>query len=474
MKKFLLIIFLFFCCLSVNAQERKFAGSEYLSGISYMKYDGNTHYYRNAQVIRDVDTGELAYCVEPFKLLVDNSSYGSDNYARYGISDANWDKIKLLAYYGYGYKGHMNKKWISVTQLLIWRTLYPNYQFEWIDNVDDRNIIEPYIYEIRELQAMVDTHYTLPKLNHNYEVDINGVLTLKDTNYVLKYYDIISSDFKVDKSSNTLAISAGDEIKEGKIHLRRADNTEDNFASFFYSSASQNVLKRGNVTPIDFEINITVKEGKIVVNKIDSSDLDIKSKDAVLDGAVFELYDSEMNLIKEYVIENNQATFNNLSYGKYYVKEKVPGNGYYLNEEVYEVIIDENNMEKEITVGNSVIKSTVKITKYYGSKSDYDNNKMKKESNVSFSIYDDSDNLVYEGKTNKDGILEVTLPYGNYVLKQIDSTNGYKMSDDYLFSINSESSHSIDIVLYDFKIEVPNARISMFKFFKRLLERYFA
>ena len=63
MKKFLLIIFLFFCCINVNAQERRFAGSEYLTGISYMKYDGNTHYYRNAQVIRDVDTGDLAYCV---------------------------------------------------------------------------------------------------------------------------------------------------------------------------------------------------------------------------------------------------------------------------------------------------------------------------------------------------------------------------------------------------------------------------
>lgn len=474
MKKILLIIFLFFCCLTVNAQERKFAGSEYLPGISYMKYDGNTHYYRNAQVIRDVDTGELAYCIEPFKLLVDNSSYSSDNYTRYGISDANWDRIKLLAYYGYGYNGHTNKKWISVTQLLIWKTLYPNYQFEWIDNVDDRNIIEPYIYEMREVNGLVNNHYTLPKLNNHYEIDINGALTLKDNNSVLRYYDIISSDFKIDKSANTMVISAGDEIKEGKIHLRRADNISDNSALFFYSSSSQNVLKRGNVTPIDFEINISVKEGKIVINKIDNSDLDIKSKDAVLDGAIFELYDNEMNLIKESVVENNQAIFNNLSYGNYFVKEKTPGTGYYLNEEVYEIEINENNMEKEITIGNSVIKSTVKITKYYGSKNDYDNNQMKTESGISFNIYDDSNNLVYEGKTNKEGIIELVLPYGNYVLKQVNSTNGYKLSDDYNFSINNDSNHSIDIVLYDFKIEVPNARISMFKFIKHLMERFFA
>ena len=473
MKKFLLIIFLFFCCINVNAQERKFAGSEYLQGVSYVKYDGKTHYYRNAQVIRDVDTGELAYCVEPFKLLVDNTSYSNSSYSNYGISDEVWNKIKLYAYYGYGYGFHTNLKWITVTQMSIWRAIYPNYQFDWIDSVDSKNIINPYSYEVMELNELVNNHYKLPNLNSNYTIDVNGVLTLKDSNKVLKYYDVVSSDFKVDKVSNSIVISAGEELKEGTINLRRAGSLYDNSIEFFYSSSSQNVVKRGNIDSIDFEIKIKVQEGKITVNKV-NNESQLSSTSAELDGAIFELLDSDMNFLKESIVKDNIAIFNNLSFGKYYVREKVPGNGYYLNEEVYEVIIDENEVEKEITIGNNLIKSNVKITKYYGSLDDYHNNKMKKESDITFLIYDNRDNLLYEEKTDKEGTIEILLPYGEYVIKQKNTTNGYKVADDYYLSINNESLDNIDINLYDFKIEVPNARISLFKFFKHLLDNYFA
>ena len=146
MKKILLIIFLFLYCVNVNAEEKKFAGSEYLDGISYMKYDGNTHYYRNAQVIRNTKTNQIAYCVEPFTLLVNDTSYSSSSTynSNFKINKDSWEKIKLYAYYGYGYQGHTDKKWISITQLSIWRELYPNYQFEWIDNTTSRKIIKPY------------------------------------------------------------------------------------------------------------------------------------------------------------------------------------------------------------------------------------------------------------------------------------------------------------------------------------------
>ena len=474
MKKFLLIIFLFFCCINVNAQERRFAGSEYLTGISYMKYDGNTHYYRNAQVIRDVDTGDLAYCVEPFTLLVNNTSYSVSDYRRYGISDEKWDKIKLISFYGYGYGGHTNKRWISITQMLIWRTMYPNYLFEWIDNVDDKIIISPYNKDIKEVMDMVNSHYTLPKLNNNYSIDVNGVLTLTDSNSVLKYYNIISSDFKVDKSNDTLVISAGDIVKEGTIRLQRAGNNYDHGVSFFYSSSSQNVISRGDVKPIDFEIKVNVTTGKIIVNKTEKNDLDLGSKEAKLDGSVFELYDSDMNLISESTVIDNVAVFDNLSFGKYYVKEKKPGKGYYLNNNVYEILIDENNIEQELIIENELIKSKVVITKYYGTKKEYDNNQMKREKNINFLIFDSSNNLVYSGITNKNGILEVVLPYGNYVLKQINSTNGYKVADDYLFSIDEKSSYSIDIVLYDFKIDVPNAGINLIEYLNYFFEKLFS
>ena len=60
MKKFLLIIFLFLSCINVFASERTFVGSEFITGVSYVKDAGSVIQYRNAQVIRDASTGEIA------------------------------------------------------------------------------------------------------------------------------------------------------------------------------------------------------------------------------------------------------------------------------------------------------------------------------------------------------------------------------------------------------------------------------
>ena len=88
MRKFLLIIFLFLSCMNVFASERSFRGSEYIENVFYVKNSGSVTQYRRAQVIRDTVTGEIAYCIEPFSLLVNDSYYDEDTAYNsiYGIS----------------------------------------------------------------------------------------------------------------------------------------------------------------------------------------------------------------------------------------------------------------------------------------------------------------------------------------------------------------------------------------------------
>lgn len=467
MKKILLIIFLFLCFINVNALERKFAGSEFLTGISYMKSDGKIVQYRNAQVIRDLTTNEVAYCVEPFTLLVNNSDYvSSTSNNTFGISSNKWEKIKLYAYYGYGYQNHLDKKWISITQLSIWRTLFPSYTFEWIDNVNSRNIIKPYNKELEELNNLVNRHNVMPKFEDKYYIKINDYITLDDLNGVLDSYIIKHSDFQYEKTGNKLKIDAGKEIKDGKIIFEKVSNNYSNFATYFYSSTSQNVMERGNVSPVTFEVNIATYDGNITVNKVDNDKLD--NSNASLDGAIFDIYDSNMNYISSTTIKDGKGVFDNLSFGKYYIKESKAGIGYYLNQEVYEVVIDKDNIEKEITIGNSIIKSKVKVIKYYGTRDDFKNNQMKKEEGITFKIYDLDNKLVASGITDNNGELEFSLTYGKYILKQINTTSGYQINDDYLIDINENSSHSIDITLYDFKIKVPNAEIDLFRYIREI------
>lgn len=466
MRKFLLMLVVFLCSFNVVfAEEVTFSGREYLEGIAYVKNNGSTVQYRNAQVIRSSEYFmEIAYCVEPFKLLKDNSYYTVDESYNgiYGIDEKTWDRIKLYAYYGYGYPKHYNSNWISITQMSIWREMFPEYQFDWIDNVNDKNVIYPFDNEINELKKLVDTHYTLPNIDKELVAGSHGENIYYDSNEVLEFYRIKSSDFDAKIDGNNLVINTEEE-KEGNITLQRAFHNYVNSVKYFYSSVSQNVIERGDIPFIYYDIHVKVKNGKVEINKVDGDTKNFNSQgEANLDGALFELFSQNDVKIDEKEIVNGKLVFDDLGIGNYYVKEKNPGVGYYLNNKKYEFVIDKDNLEKEITIENNVIKSKVKIIKFYGTKEEFDNNTMSKEENIEFSIYDKANNLIYNNTTDCNGIIEVELPYGKYKLVQETSTKGYKKNDSYYFDINDDSNYSYDIVLYDFKIEVPNASISVF------------
>lgn len=473
MKKILLIIVVFLCSFNVVfAEEVTFSGREFLNGISYVKSDGTNVQYRNAQVIRSSEYFlEIAYCVEPFKLLKDNSDYTEYNSYNgiFGINEEIWDKIKLYAYYGYGYIGHYDSSWISITQMSIWREMFPNYKFDWIDNVNDKNVIYPYDNELKELKRLVDTHYTLPNIDKELIAGSNGENIYYDSNEVLEYYKIKSSDFDAKIDGNKLIINTDKEM-EGTISLQRAFHNYVKSAKYFYSSISQNVIERGDIPFIYYDIHVSVKNGKVEINKVDSKTKDIIPEgQAKLDGAVFELFNDKDEKIDEKEIINNTLEFDNLGIGNYYIKEKTPGEGYYLNNKKYEFLIDKDHLENKITIENEVINSKVKITKFYGTKEDFENNTMTREENIKFSIYDIDDNLIYSDSTNKEGEIQLMLPFGKYKLVQDTTTLGYEKIDDYYFSIDEDNNISYDIVLNDFKIEVPNASIGFGKISKAIL-----
>ena len=277
-------------------------------------------------------------------------------------------------------------------------------------------------------------------------------------------FEIIYSDFEYTKNDNNLTIQSKDYDFDGKITFRKNKDLFLDNVLFFYSESSQNLMQSGNLENIEFEININVNSGNIIVNKIDSESKDFISQgEASLDGSIFDLYDIDMNLVDSKIIKDNILIFEGLKYGKYYLKERKAGYGYYLNDKLYEVIIDNDHLENEIEIENEVIKSKVSITKYYGSKDEYNKGRMKKEADITFEIFDSNDNMIYSGVTNIDGKIEVELPYGRYILKQKNSTEGYELTEDYLIEINDDNSNYYDISLYDFKINTFNASFNIYE-----------
>ena len=71
-----------------------------------------------------------------------------------------------------------------------------------------------------------------------------------------------------------------------------------------------------------------------------------------------------MEKLKEIVIDkNSKAYLENLTFGKYYLKEIKPGIGYNINNEVYEFSISKENKDIKLTIENKVIESKITINK---------------------------------------------------------------------------------------------------------------
>ena len=150
-----------------------------------------------------------------------------------------------------------------------------------------------------------------------------------------------------------------------------------------------------------------------------------------------------------------------MSYGKYFIKEKSAGLGYYVDDETYEINISHDNLNPIIILKNNVIKSKIKIIKYYGTKEQLTNNTMLPEKNIIFEIYDINDELIDTCMTDENGSAEFVLPYGKYKVKQINTTENYEKVEDIEIVVDEENSYSTEIILYDMKIEVPNASIEL-------------
>ena len=70
------------------------------------------------------------------------------------------------------------------------------------------------------------------------------------------------------------------------------------------------------------------------------------------------------------------------------------------------------------------------------------------EANITFNIYEKTSNKLYQGvTTNLKGVLEVELPYGVYVVKQQNTTQGYELVDDFEIEINEESPDLIEMTI---------------------------
>lgn len=421
-KKVWLLVFMFMLVIDVKALS--FKGGDVIKNVFVLKVKENGEKeYKKGQFIIDSE-GDYVYCLEPFVKVNNNSSYNkyTNNFAKYlGLSDELWEKINLISYYGYQYKddthNHMDPKWYYITQMLIWQNVSPKARFYFTDTFKGNVNSTLFVNEIKEIYNLVNNHYKIPEFDVP-DTYIGDTLSIIDRNGVLKKF---AGSKNVKINGNILTIKISD--LSNKFTLKKDTN---NKAFIFVSSDSQNVLKGKMDVPViaNYDIKGLELKGNIKIKKYGEV---IDGDKISLEGVIFALFDENKNYIKEATTDKDgKAIFNNLSKGKYFIKEVSNDKKFVLDDNYYEanLKVNENNRIIDIflELENKLKRGDLKIKKI-----DFDTKTPIKD--TEFIIMKD-EKIIYQGKTNVDGIIELNdLVYGIYKIKEVMASNGYLLNE---------------------------------------------
>ncbi|MDO5003738.1 MAG: SpaA isopeptide-forming pilin-related protein, partial [bacterium] len=180
-----------------------------------------------------------------------------------------------------------------------------------------------------------------------------------------------------------------------------------------------NIDKNGAM--IEITHKDTIFKGKI---KITKEDAETSEK---LAGAEFQVINKATNKVVQTVTTgaDGTATTGDLSYGEYIVKETKAPEKYTLNGEQHIANINRNGAVIEITHKDTIMKSSVQITKE-------DAETSAKLAGAEFQVINNATNKVVKTIiTDKNGLATVdNLPFGEYVIKETKAPVGYTLNNE--------------------------------------------
>ena len=430
--------------------------------------------WQRAHTLVQFSTGQIVYCMQPMVLIQDGAIYNltTEDYAgAQNLSASQYDRIRLLAYYGYGYGNHTSTDWVAVTQVLIWRTTRPDMDifFSWGkegSNRDDSIFSDKFA----ELENLVANHYTRPSFNTNtIETVIGKNEIITDSNNVLTKY-VINSQNNVEASisENNLLVKATG-VGTGEVTLEKAERRFGSDPIIFYAVDSQNILKPGDPKPVRAKLNLKVNGGTITTHKLDDDTKDNTPQgEATLEGAVYGVYNENDEKITTITtgIDGTVKSDYLPSIGKFYLKEEIPSNGYELDSRKYNFEITLENLNPEINVYEKVIKAKYNLTKVIAQNKTGD---MEPEVGVKFAFIDKNGNTIQEVIADNEGKLSVELPYGTYTVKQLTTTQGHEKVEDYTIKVTK--TETINKVLANAEITAKLRVVKIDKETKEVIKR---
>lgn len=420
------------------------------------KTKGSNTKYQQLSIIARKSDNQFVYCIEPGTPLDSNETYVGQDYDQSYVANmtqAQWRRIQLLAYYGYGYSdsevNHNDIKWYSVTQYLIWKTVPHGYDIYFTDSLNG-NRITKYTNEIAEMEDLLNKHYATPDFGaSSYQMAIGNTLKLTDKSGVLSKYEVSNNSYvSSSKSGNDLYITAN-VVGNTTLSLTKRDVKYSHPTIVYVKPGTQDIVQAGSYDPIDVNLNLNILGGRISITKKDSCGS--VPNDASIEGAIYGIYDANGNKVTEITTDaNGEATSGYLpSLGKFYVQEIKASNNYLLDSTRYEVVLTAENTAANVPIHIDVKEnrkakiSLVKTDSKTGNRAQGDATLK----GAVYDIFDVNGNRVGSMTTDENGrAISGYLPdVGTYTIKEVKPSKGYNL-DPTIYTINVEEDKTCSYI----------------------------
>ena len=315
------IVGVVFGITKVNAETYQGTIKEgaWIPGYWISQKNGSTISYNQARWLNNSE-GEAIYCIQPYVGIVDGTTYtitNEDMQILAGLSQDQWQMVTRLAYYGYGYNengyNHSDAKWYVATQMLIWRTVDPARANDMyftnglngtrndsvlVSEMNEVKALAVLVSEMNEVKALADSHAARPNLNVPNEAIIGNEFNVSDSNGVLNKFRVTNvTGGTASINNNTLYVNPT-EVGDMKITLSREANMAHKTIYLYFATSSQNLMRRGDLDPININLNVKVLGGKVTINKEDKVTKEPQGE-ATLKGATYGIYDETGTLMEK-------------------------------------------------------------------------------------------------------------------------------------------------------------------------------
>lgn len=387
---------------------------------------------------------KIAYCVEP-GIYILSDIYDSTPYFDVAkITKEQKEKMEQYAYYGYQYPNHQTRNYYLATQQLIWETLGMT-DILFTTGLNRTGQVILVLREKEEILRLIDENAKKPSFDgKTIKLESGEKTIISDENYVLSQYQLKESYQGVEKIENELHINA---YNPGNTILEFTKAIHQETSMIYKKENSQTLATFGLHHEITAKLNLNIEGYYLELTKKDEKTKGDAPIGRSLKGAVYEVKTKEGKLMDTLITDENGFTKSKeLPASVYHIKEKIPSYGYLLDDKTYVLRLDKNMKIYKMVAYESPIEKTIELIKY---REDIDLKQNILEPNITFEFMNKQTKETYTITTNENGTASISLPFGNYQVRQINTTEQYEKIKDFEIIINENSEEKVVYELLD-------------------------